>query len=102
MSEGKRAALELAESARTLVGEQPSFAGPLFFGIYCWPLIGPFFALSGETETRGEEFLGKLAAFLDEYFDADEIDRMGEIFDVVVEGLRALGAFGIKIPREFG
>ena len=102
MSEGKRAALELAESARTPAGEQPSFAGPLFFGTYRWPLIGPFPAPAGETETRGAEFLANLSKLLDERLDADEVDRTGEIPDALVEGLRGLGAFGIKIPREFG
>lgn len=102
MSEGKRAALELAESARTPAGERPSFAGPLFFGEYRWPLIHPFPEEPPESRTRGAEFLAKLEAFLDEKLDADEIDRTGEIPSEVVEGLAALGAFGIKIPREFG
>jgi len=34
--------------------------------------------------------------------DSDRIDREGEIPDEVIEGLRELGAFGIKIPREYG
>ena len=102
MSEGKRAALELAESARTPAGELPSFAAPLFFGDYRWAMIHPFPQASAESRTRGGEFLAKLTAFLDQHLDADEIDRTGEIPESVVEGLRALGAFGIKIPREFG
>ena len=32
----------------------------------------------------------------------DEIDRMGEIPGHVIRGLAGLGAFGIKIPREYG
>jgi alkylation response protein AidB-like acyl-CoA dehydrogenase len=102
MSEGKRAALELAESARTPSGALPSFAGPLFFGDYRWPLIGPFPGEPEESRVRGAEFLAALESFLDEHLDPDEIDRTGEIPDAVVDGLRALGAFGIKIPREFG
>jgi alkylation response protein AidB-like acyl-CoA dehydrogenase len=34
--------------------------------------------------------------------DPDRIDREGEIPEDVIDGLRALGAFGIKIPREYG
>jgi alkylation response protein AidB-like acyl-CoA dehydrogenase len=102
MSEGKRAALELAESARTPAGEMPSFAGPLFFGTYRWPLIGPFPEEAAESRARGEEFLASLTKFVDEHLDPDEIDRTGEIPESVVDGLRALGAFGIKIPREYG
>jgi len=102
MSEGKRAALELAESARTPTGERPSFAGPLYFGEFPWPLVHPWPEESAEQRTRGEEFLGKLRAFLDANLDPDEIDRTGEIPQSVVDGLAALGAFGIKIPREYG
>ena len=34
--------------------------------------------------------------------DSDEIDRAGEIPESVVQELRDIGAFGIKIPREYG
>jgi len=39
---------------------------------------------------------------LREEVDSDRIDREGEIPDGVIEGLKKLGAFGIKIPREYG
>ena len=102
MSEGKRAALELAESARTPSGELPSFAGPLFFGEFRWPLVSPFPTQSAEAAARGEEFLGRLRKVLDEKLDADDVDRKGEIPESLVDALREIGAFGIKIPREFG
>ncbi len=102
MSEGKRAALELAESARTPAGEKPSFAGPLFFGEFRWPLVHPWPKEDEDRRVRGEEFLAKLKAFLDAELDPDEIDRSGEIPREVIDGLAELGAFGIKIPREFG
>src|SRR5687767_7732332 len=102
MSEGKRAALELAESARTPAGEKPSFASSLFFGDFEWPLIHPYPAQTAESRTRGDEFLTSLGAFLDANLDPDEVDRTGEIPDAVIRGLAKLGAFGIKIPRELG
>ena len=34
--------------------------------------------------------------------DAAEIDRTGEYPADVLDGLRRLGAFGIKIPKEYG
>ena len=34
--------------------------------------------------------------------DSDKIDREGKIPAEVVEGLREMGAFGIKIPAEYG
>src|SRR6185437_12033630 len=43
-----------------------------------------------------------LKKFLKSNVDGDKIDREGEIPPAVIEGLRQLGAFGIKIPREYG
>src|SRR5690606_32601473 len=34
--------------------------------------------------------------------DGEEIERTGRVPDHVIDGLRALGAFGIKIPQEYG
>src|SRR5216110_1919630 len=46
-------------------------------------------------------FMKKLSVFLHRV-DSDMIDRTGEIPEEYVEELRAMGAFGIKIPREYG
>jgi alkylation response protein AidB-like acyl-CoA dehydrogenase len=43
-----------------------------------------------------------LERFLREEVDSDRIDREGKIPPHVVDGLRKLGAFGIKIPVEYG
>jgi hypothetical protein len=43
-----------------------------------------------------------VANFLAEQVDADRIDAAGEIPAEVIDGLRQLGLFGIKIPAEFG
>src|SRR5439155_698301 len=51
---------------------------------------------------RAQPFLEQLERFLRDQVDSDKIDREGEIPDTVIQGLRALGAFGIKIPREYG
>jgi alkylation response protein AidB-like acyl-CoA dehydrogenase len=101
MSEGKRRALEQAEHARESV-EKPSFAAGLFVGRFDWARIAPFPAQAPEARARGEEFLGRLAAFAAENVDGDAVDRTGEIPQRVVDGLRDLGAFGIKVPREYG
>ena len=101
MSEGKRRALEQAETARDAV-ELPSFAAGLFVGRFDWHMISPFPAQSAADRTRGEAFLTKLRAFVSEHVDGDEVDRTGEIPGHVVEGLRDIGALGIKIPEEYG
>jgi len=37
-----------------------------------------------------------------DHVDSDEIDRSGEISEPLVQELRDIGAFGIKVPREYG
>lgn len=102
MSSQERAALELAEAARVEAGPRGSFGGSLFMGRPLFDAILPFPAQSLEDEDQGDAFLAQLERFLEEKVDADAIDRTGEIPDEVIAGLAAMGAFGIKIPREFG
>lgn len=111
MSEGQRAALEMTEAARERSGtstgggkggRRHGFAATLFMGRPDFAGLAPF-PLQDETErARGDLFLEKLEAFLDERVDADAIDAEGEIPDEVIEGLARMGAFGIKIPEEYG
>ena len=102
MSDGKRAALELAESSRDSVWRYPTFAGRLFMGTLPWDLIHPYPQPSEEDTKKGEAFLKELETFLRENVDPDAIDREGEIPDDVIEGLAKMGAFGIKIPEAYG
>jgi alkylation response protein AidB-like acyl-CoA dehydrogenase len=102
MSKGKREALELTEASREGHWTYPTFAGALFMGDFPWRLIYPYPQKPEDRIERGEEFLKNFEAFLREYVDPDEIDRTGEIPDPVIEGLAKLGAFGIKIPEQYG
>ncbi len=102
MSEGKREALELAEASREGHWEYPTFAGALFMGQLPWNLVYPYPKLDKDFDERGEAFIDGLKKFLEQRVDADEIDRTGEIPDEVIAGLAEMGAFGIKIPREYG
>ncbi len=102
MSEGKREALELAEASREGHWEYPTFAGALFMGQLPWKLVYPYPKLDKDFDERGEAFIDGLKNFLEQRVDADEIDRTGEIPDEVIAGLAEMGAFGIKIPREYG
>ena len=52
-------------------------------------------------QARAAPFIDKLRAFL-ERVDSDMIDRTGEIPEEYVQELREMGAFGIKIPTEYG
>src|SRR5205814_4502730 len=65
-------------------------------------LVHPYPEQDAEEIGRAQPFLEKLERFLREHVDSDRIDREGEIPEAVIQGLRELGAFGIKIPREYG
>jgi alkylation response protein AidB-like acyl-CoA dehydrogenase len=62
----------------------------------------PFPAQPAVDAAEGDGFLAKLKGFLEAQTDPDAIDATGEIPDAVIAGLAGLGAFGIKIPKEFG
>lgn len=101
MSAGQRAAIELTEAARTAPGEN-TFAAGLFMGQFNLGGISPFPLQSDDDRARGDAFLEKLEALLREKVNADEIDRTGEIPQSVIDELARLGAFGIKVPTEYG
>jgi hypothetical protein len=95
-------AREVAEAAREEQWAAPSFVRELFLGNLRMDLIHPYPEQDPEEVARAKPFLDKLERFLREAVDSDRIDREGEIPEDVVQGLRDLGAFGIKIPREYG
>ncbi len=101
MSAGQRAALETTEAARETVKEE-SFAASLFMGRPDFSRLVPFPQQSLEDEDQGDAFIERLSEFLTAHADPDAIDREGEIPDEVIAGLAKLGAFGIKIPAEYG
>src|SRR5881397_1795889 len=102
MSKGKREALELAEASRDPLDERGSFASNLFIGRYDFNRIHPYPAQTAEDRAAGEEFLASLQKYLRENIDADEIDRTGEIPQKNIDDLFAMGAFGVKIPKQYG
>jgi len=101
MSEGQRAALELAESSRD-TRELSGFAASIFDGAPDFSIIFPFPVQPVNDREKGDAFIGKLRTFLENETDPDAIDREGEIPDSVFKGLGQMGAFGIKIPQTYG
>src|SRR5580765_3068120 len=95
-------ARDVAEAAREQEWAAPSFVRDLFLGKLRMDLIHPYPEQDADEVARAKPFLDKLERFLREDVDSDRIDREGEIPEKVIEGLRQLGAFGIKIPREYG
>ncbi|HEY7744914.1 MAG TPA: acyl-CoA dehydrogenase family protein [Desulfuromonadales bacterium] len=100
-AEEKRS-LEVAEAAREKEWQQPSFVSELFMGRLRPELVFPFPEQAAADRQAGDEVLTKLKAFLAEKVDADRIDREKEIPPEILDGLRQMGLFGIKIPKEYG
>src|SRR5437660_6457073 len=55
-----------------------------------------------DERAAGEAFCRKVEAFLKSHVDAEEIERAAKIPEAVLKGLFELGAFGMKIPKEYG
>jgi alkylation response protein AidB-like acyl-CoA dehydrogenase len=92
--------LQVAEASREAEWRRPSFLRELFLGRFRLDLIHPF--PEAPARPAFTEFYGKLKMFLEEHVDPAKIDKSGEYPPVVVDGLRKLGAFGMKIPQEYG
>ena len=97
----EQAAREVAEAARETEWN-PSFVKELFEGKLDLRLIHPYPEPKAEDVERAKPFLDALETFLLNDVDGDAIDRDGKIPPEVIEGLKRIGAFGIKIPNEFG
>src|SRR6266852_5997157 len=102
MSKGQREALELAEASRDPLDDRGSFASNLFIGRYDFDRIYLYPAQTEEDRAAGADFISKLENYLRDHVDPDEIDRTGEIPPENFKGLAEIGAFGIKVPKQYG
>ncbi len=91
---------KVVEASRQVSWKRPSFMRELFWGRFRLDLIHPFPRDDERSDFRN--FYRKLKNFLLEEVDSDEIDRSGEYPESVLRGLRDLGAFGMKITKEYG
>ncbi len=97
----EKEARDVAESARETEWTHPSFVRELFLGRFRLDLIHPHPPNDVAEEARAKPFMDKLRAFM-ERVDSEEIDRTGELPEPIVQELRDMGAFGIKIGKEYG
>jgi alkylation response protein AidB-like acyl-CoA dehydrogenase len=92
---------EVAEQARQVEWEGKGFLRDLFLGKLRLELIHPF-PRTPEPRPAFQKFVDELRRFLVDHVDPAAIDETGEYPRHVLDGLRALGAFGMKIPEEYG
>jgi len=98
----EKEARQVAEAARETKWERPSFGRELFLGNFRLDLIHPQPRQDVDAIEKGERFLSKLRTFLEEHVDPLEIERDAKIPDHVIEGLKEIGALGIKVAAEYG
>jgi alkylation response protein AidB-like acyl-CoA dehydrogenase len=97
----ERESLKVAEASRQAEWAQPSFMRELFLGRFRLDLVHPY-PLPGPDRPEFAAFYEEMKRFLRDDVDSVEIDATGEYPDHVVETLRRMGAFGMKIPKEYG
>ena len=109
MSQGSKKSLatvqearQMAEAARETEWKNRSFARGLYNGKLDLSLVHPLPKPDPEVEARAQPFLEKLEEFTRKHIDGDAIDRDRWVPQGVLDGLAEIGAFGIKIPVEYG
>ncbi|MGH7481157.1 MAG: acyl-CoA dehydrogenase family protein [Longimicrobiales bacterium] len=98
----ERDARAVAEAARETEWARPSFVRELFLGNLRMDLLHPLPKPNPEVDARGRAFIERLEHFLESDVDAAAIERDRKIPPAVLTGLAATGAYGIKIPQEYG
>ncbi len=94
-------ARKVAEASRETEWRSPSFMRELFLGNFRSNLVHPY-PLIDRERPEFDAFYDAFREFLLAEVDAVAIDASGEYPPRVLDGLRKLGAFGLKIPKEYG
>lgn len=97
----EKVARQVAEDARESGWERPSFAKGLYLGDVDFSLVHPLPAPDPEKAARGTEFLERLTE-LCRTLDGSLVEREDKVPAEYLEKLAEIGAFGIKIPEEYG
>src|SRR3954470_23623058 len=98
----EKEARQVAEDARERDWRLPSFGKELFLGNFRLDLIHPQPRQDPAAVEKGEAFLERLRTFLLEHVDPLQIERDAKIPDEVVDGLKEMGALGMKVPEQYG
>jgi alkylation response protein AidB-like acyl-CoA dehydrogenase len=99
---GYKEARSISEAAREKDWKLPSFGKGLYLGDFQPELISPQPDLPAESIEKGERFLAALEEFLRNEVDPQAIERDHKISDEVIDGFKAMGALGMKVPEQYG
>lgn len=101
-NEKQRQALEVTEDAREKEFINPSFAAQLFMGRFVPSMLFPF-PLQNEADKQiGDVFIAQMNEFLTKNLNPEEVDATRTIPKNVIDGLAKMGAFALKVPKEYG
>jgi alkylation response protein AidB-like acyl-CoA dehydrogenase len=99
---GYKEARAISEAAREKEWKLPSFGKGLYLGNFQPELISPQPEMPADAVEKGERFLATLGAFLRDEVDPQEIERDNKVPDEVIDGFKAIGALGMKVPEQYG
>jgi alkylation response protein AidB-like acyl-CoA dehydrogenase len=97
----EREAMRVAEAAREKEWTRPSFMREMFLGNFRLDLVHPF-PLPDPPRPEFQAFFDALTELLRTDGKPVEIDATGEYPPALLDALAKLGAFGMKIPKEYG
>jgi len=98
----KEAAMDLAEDSRQKEWVYPSFVAELFRGDFRWDLVNPFPVQDAADKRIGDAYIERLREVLERHVDPEAVDRNDEVPNAALDALKAIGCFGLKIPKEYG
>lgn len=101
MSHEDRESRAVAESSREASWRGESFIRELFDGHARFDLLERI-DMDGALRPEAEKFHADLERVLREHVDPVEIDETGEYPPPLIDALAEIGAFGMKIPPEYG
>ncbi len=101
-ADDEAAARKVAEEAREKGWQGKTFLRDLFLGDFRLDQIHPYPDPDEYISDRAREYIDEFRTFLREEVDSDRIDREGQYPPEVVDRLREMGAFGLKIPEKYG
>jgi alkylation response protein AidB-like acyl-CoA dehydrogenase len=99
---GYKEARSISEAAREKDWKLPSFGKGLYLGDFQPELISPQPDMPADSVEKGERFLATLGEFLRNEVDPQAIERDRKISDEVIDGFKAMGALGMKVPEQYG
>lgn len=92
---------EIAEQARQKEWEGRAFIREIYLGGLPLDLVHPF-PVEKTERPEFQQLYQAMSNFLKNEVDSVGIDQTGEYPEKVIDGLRRLGAFGMKVPKEYG